>query len=107
MSMVDWQCLRTPLLPHVVPMLTSRFYRCSVLLLLCMVCEVCAAQPGKPQFVLPKVEPTGGQVASFLVGPLQEPNALSTDFFYVNTPVASGATPAPTAAQPLSNQPHT
>ncbi len=85
-------------------MLSSRFYRRSALLLLCMMSGVCAAQPGKPQFVLPKVEPTFGQVASFLVGPLQEPNALSTDFFYVNAPVVSAGTSAVTVGELLSNQ---
>ena len=85
-------------------MLSSRFSRRSALSLLCMVTGVCTAQPGKPQFVLPKVEPTGGQVASFLVGPLQEPqNAVTNDFFYINAPVVSGGSASVTVGELLSN----
>ena len=76
----------------------------SILCLLCTLPAICAAQPGKPQFVLPKVEPTGGQVTSFLVGPLQEPLIQSSDILYINAPTSSGTTKTIVAGELLYKQ---
>jgi hypothetical protein len=61
--------------------LSSRALRRSVLSLLWMLSAACIAQ-GKPQFVQPEVELTGGRVASFLTGHFVASDL--TDILYIN-----------------------
>jgi Bacterial Ig-like domain (group 3)/FG-GAP-like repeat len=81
--------------------LSSRSFRRSFICLLCMLSGFCAAQPGRPQFTLPQVWLTAGQVTSFLTGNLQEPLTQSTDFLYLNA--INGANSSILAGELLDN----
>jgi Bacterial Ig-like domain (group 3)/FG-GAP-like repeat len=83
--------------------LFSRFLRCPVLCLLCMISGVCAAQQTTQFLNLAGVQPTGGRVTSFLAGVFQQPPSR-TDFLYVNAPVGSGVGSSVTAGVQLSGQ---
>lgn len=82
--------------------LSSRFLRRSLLCLLCMIGGVCAAQVQQFQSV-PQVQPTNGQVMSFLPGTFQQ-GSTRPDFLYVNAPVGSGASSSITAGVELIGQ---
>jgi len=75
--------------------------------MLAAVCRVgvCAAQQALPQFVnMPRVEPTGGEVQSFVAGTLQSTGVAGGDIVYVNAPVVVNGVSQVTVGALLSGQ---
>lgn len=64
--------------------------RRSAAFFVCVLSSVCVAQSGNTQFIVPKVETTGGRVTGFITGDTQ--NMGVQDILYTNA--ASGAAPA-------------